>query len=147
MENMIPPFLFIVAREGEKEEMKLQYQENWHGEILILITRSTRKNLLKTIDLHFLQPPARCRRRREGDQRWWTARAAAAVAMLGQESPDSSVSALFFRILPAGQSKGRSLQASREHSDIRFPFFYPLKHSMAAASRGIGNGCLQLQLE
>jgi hypothetical protein len=80
MEKTIPPFPFTVA----EEEIKLQYQEIWHRETLTLMTRFTRKNLLKTMDPHSLQPPARCQRRRQGDQQWWTA---AAVA-LGQESLD-----------------------------------------------------------
>jgi hypothetical protein len=71
MEKAIPSFSFTVAGE-EKEEIKLQYQEIWHGKTLTLMTRSTRKNLLKTMDPHSLQPPARCRRRKERDQRWWT---------------------------------------------------------------------------
>jgi hypothetical protein len=82
MEKTIPPFFFTVDGDEEKEEIKLQYQVIWHGETLTLMTRSTRKNLLKTMDPHSLQPPARCRRRREGDQQWWMAGAAA----LGQES-------------------------------------------------------------
>jgi hypothetical protein len=81
MEKMIPPFPFTVDRDEEKEEIKLQYQVIWHGETLTLMTRSTEKNLLKTMDSHSLQPPVRCRRRREGDQQWWMAGAA-----LGQES-------------------------------------------------------------
>jgi hypothetical protein len=52
MEKTIPPFPFIVA--GEEEEIKLQYQEIWHGETLTLMTQSTRKNLLKTMDPHSL---------------------------------------------------------------------------------------------
>jgi protoheme ferro-lyase len=71
MEKTIPSFPFTVAAE-EKEEIKLQYQEIWHGKTLTLITRSTRKNLLKTMDTNSLHPPARCRRRKERDQRWWT---------------------------------------------------------------------------
>jgi hypothetical protein len=81
MEKTISPFSFTVHRDEEKEEIKLQYQVIWHGETLTLMTRSTRKNLLKTMDLHSLQPPARCRRRREGDQRWWMAGAAAAATL------------------------------------------------------------------
>jgi hypothetical protein len=73
MEKTIPPFPFTVAGEEEKEEIKLQYQKIWHRETLTLMTQSTRENLLKTMDPHSLQPPTRCRRGREGDQRWWTA--------------------------------------------------------------------------
>jgi hypothetical protein len=73
MEKTIPPFPFTVAGEDEEEEIKLQHQKIWHGETLILITRSTRENLIKTMDPHSLQPPARCRRGRKGDQQWWTA--------------------------------------------------------------------------
>jgi hypothetical protein len=82
MEKTIPPFPFTVAGEEEKEEIKLQYQVICHGETITLMTRSTGENLLKTMDPHSLQPSARWRRRREGDQRWWTAATA-----LGQESP------------------------------------------------------------
>ena len=81
MEKTIPPFPFTVA--GEEKEIKLQYQEIWHGETLTLMTQSTRENLLKTMDSHSLQPPARCRRGREGNQRWWMAGGGGA---LGQES-------------------------------------------------------------
>jgi hypothetical protein len=56
MEKMISLFPFTVAGEEEKDEIKLQYQEIWHGETLTLMTRSTRKNLLKTMDPHSLQP-------------------------------------------------------------------------------------------
>jgi hypothetical protein len=66
MEKTISLFPFTVARDEEKKEIKLQYQVIWHGETLTLKTRSTEKNLLKTMDPHSLQPPARCRRRREG---------------------------------------------------------------------------------
>jgi hypothetical protein len=38
MEKMIPPFPFTVARDEEKEEIKLQYQIIWHGETLTLMT-------------------------------------------------------------------------------------------------------------
>jgi hypothetical protein len=38
MEKTIPPFPFIVARDEEKEEIKLQYQIIWHGETLTLMT-------------------------------------------------------------------------------------------------------------
>jgi hypothetical protein len=76
MEKTIPPFSFTVDRDEEKEEIKLQYQVIWHGKTLTLMTRSTGKNLLKTMDPHSLQPPTRCRRRREGDQRWWMTGAA-----------------------------------------------------------------------
>jgi hypothetical protein len=69
MEKTIPPFPFTVVRDEEKKKIKLQYQVIWHGETLTLMTRSTEKNLLKTMDPHSLQPPARCRRRREGEQR------------------------------------------------------------------------------
>ena len=31
MEKTIPPFSFTIAGEEEKEEIKLQYQEIWHG--------------------------------------------------------------------------------------------------------------------
>ena len=58
MEKTIPPF--TVAGEEEKEEIKLQWQEIWYGETLTLTTRSTRKNLLKTMDPHSLQPPVSC---------------------------------------------------------------------------------------
>jgi hypothetical protein len=42
MEKTIPPFPFTVAGE-ENEEIKLEYQEIWHGETLTLMTQSTRK--------------------------------------------------------------------------------------------------------
>jgi hypothetical protein len=49
MEKTIPPFLFTVAGEEEKEKIKLQCQEIWYGETLTLMTPFTKKNLLKTI--------------------------------------------------------------------------------------------------
>jgi hypothetical protein len=82
MEKTIPPFSFTVDRDEEKEEIKLQYHVIWYGETLTLMTRSTGKNLLKIMDPHSLQPPARCRRRREGDQRWWTTGAAAVLGYI-----------------------------------------------------------------
>jgi hypothetical protein len=59
MEKTISPFPFIVTGEDEKEEIKLQYQEIWHEKTLTLMSQFTRKNLLKTVDPHSLQPPAR----------------------------------------------------------------------------------------
>jgi hypothetical protein len=38
MEKMNPPFPFTVARNKEKEEIKLQYQIIWHEETLTLMT-------------------------------------------------------------------------------------------------------------
>jgi protoheme ferro-lyase len=66
MEKTISPFPFTVAGE-EEEEIKLQYQEIWHGETLTLMTQSIRKNLLKTMDPHSLKLPARYQRGREED--------------------------------------------------------------------------------
>jgi hypothetical protein len=89
MEKTIPPFPFTIAREEEKEEIKLQYQEFWHGETLGLITRSTRENLLKPIDPHSLQPPARCRSGRRGTSGggWLGGCARAGVAQDGRTFP------------------------------------------------------------
>jgi hypothetical protein len=53
MKKTILPFSFTVDRD-EKEEIKLQYQVIWHGETLTLMTRSTGKHLLKTMDPHSL---------------------------------------------------------------------------------------------
>jgi hypothetical protein len=62
MEKTIPPFPFTVAGEEEKDEIKLQYQEIWHGEMP--------------------------RRGREGTSGGGLRGAAAAA--LGQESPETS---------------------------------------------------------
>jgi hypothetical protein len=86
MEKTIPLFSFTVAGE-EKEKIKLQYQETWHEETLTLMTRSTKKNLLKIMDPHSLQPP-----RDAGGEGRGTSSGGwqGAAAALGQESPETS---------------------------------------------------------
>jgi hypothetical protein len=89
MEKTISPFPFIVAGEEEKEEIKLQYPEIWHRETLTLMTRSTRKNLLKNSGSSLPLTPGEMPKEKEGDQWWWTA---AAVVTLGQESAKKTFS-------------------------------------------------------
>jgi hypothetical protein len=66
MEKTISPFPFIVAGEEEKEEIKLQYPEIWHRETLTLMTRSTRKNLLKNSGSSLPLTPGEMPKEKEG---------------------------------------------------------------------------------
>jgi len=71
-------------RRGERED-KTPIPKNltWRDTNLRL---DLLKKLLETMDLHSLQPPARYRRGREGDQRRWTTGAAAATAAVDNRS-------------------------------------------------------------